>query len=273
MTYATLMVNLALGQSNAGVLRVAGDLARRFGAAVTGIAACQPMQTLYSDGCYVSPEAIEARRQEIDEELQAAEAEFRTGLEGPRLAWRSAVAFEPPSDYVVREARGADLLLTGMPSRNRADATRVLASELVMQAGRPVLVAPAGAAGFTPGHVMLGWQDTRETRRAAWDALPLLKAAAQVSVVEVAATRDLAQARGRLADVARWLAGHGVTADTLAAASLDDDAPQLAGLAAERGADLIVAGAYGHSRVREWVLGGVTRDLLLHAGCCTLLSH
>ncbi len=273
MSCSMLMVNLELGRTNTGVLRVARDLARRFGAAVTGIAACQPAHIIYNDGCYVPVEAIEARRREIETEMQEAEREFRKTLTESRLVWRSAMVLEPPSDYVAREARGADLVLTGMMPRTPADPERVVTRDIVMQAGRPVLVVPAAATGLALQHVMLGWTDTRETRRAARDALPLLRAAARVSVVAITAGADLAGARLRLADVARWLDGHGVRADTHAVPSLDGDACQLDVLAGELGADLIVAGAYGHGRMREWALGGVTRDLLLRGQRCALVAH
>ena len=83
-----------------------------------------------------------------------------------------------------------------------------------------------------------------------------------MSVVEVAAEEDLADARERVADVAHWLSGHGIVADALASASTGEDARALNAIAHSQGANLIVAGAYGHSRLREWALGGVTRT------CC-----
>ncbi len=273
MKYATLMVNLEVGRSNAGLLRVTNEIARRFNAEVVGIAARQPTQLIYSDGCYIPAEVIEEEREEIDKEMRAAEAEFRGLIEVPDLHWRSTISFEMLSDYVVREARCADLLLTGMPARKRPEGSGVTAGELVMQSGRPVLVVPDAPANVSLDRVLLGWKDTRETRRAALDALPLIKRAGHVTVIEIAVEEDLGDARGRLADVGRWLKRHGVLAETMASLSTGDDVHQLRGLATAKGADLIVAGAYGHSRLREWALGGVTKDLLLRSDCCTLLSH
>ena len=74
-------------------------------------------------------------------------------------------------------------------------------------------------------------------------------------------------------DVVGWLERHGVVAETLACRSIGEDATRLNDIAQEQNADLIVAGAYGHSRLREWVLGGVTCDLLLRADRCSLVSH
>jgi nucleotide-binding universal stress UspA family protein len=85
--------------------------------------------------------------------------------------------------------------------------------------------------------------------------------------------QDLAAARTQLADVALWLGRHGVTADQVASPSIGDDAEALWALARDLGAELIVAGAYGHSRLREWVLGGVTKNLLLSKDRYSFVSH
>ncbi len=120
---------------------------------------------------------------------------------------------------------------------------------------------------------MIAWKDTRETRRAVLDALPLLQQAARVSIVEATGAEDMADARSHVADVAAWLGRHGVAASGQTVPSDGGDAAQLDAFARDHGADLIVAGAYGHSRVREWALGGVTRSLLMHGSRCSLLSH
>ena len=275
MTYATVMVNLQLGRSNANLVQVAGDLAERFGAGVIGIAACQPMQIVYGDA-YVPPNLIEEDRKQIDMELTAAEAEFRTGLQGrvSRLEWRSTVTVYSLSRYLARQARSADLLVTGVDRDvSLFDMTRHTdLGDLVMQAGRPVLVVPT-AAKVKFDRVLVGWKDTRESRLAVLNALPFLAKAAQVTVAEIADEEVLAEARTDVADIVGWLKNHGIKAEPLAVASKGDDAAQLSAIAQDQNADLVVAGAYGHSRLREWVLGGVTRDLLLHTGRCSLLSH
>jgi nucleotide-binding universal stress UspA family protein len=142
-----------------------------------------------------------------------------------------------------------------------------------MQVGRPVLVVPTGAKVIALDCVLVAWKDTRETRRAILDALPLLKKAAHVTLAEIAVEDRLALARKHLEEVVVWLGRHGVKAEGAASLSTGEDASQLYAIAKERGADVIVAGAYGHSRLREWVLGGVTRDLLLRADLCAFVSH
>lgn len=275
MTYATLMVHLDLGRSNAGLLQIASDLAVRFHAGVIGIAACQPMQIVYGDG-YVSGDFIEKDREEIERQMKEAEAEFRSALQPHvgTLEWRSTVTFETLSDYLARNARSADIVITNVASGRLLDTSRRLnAGDLVMQVGRPVLIVPPAADKLKLERVVVAWKDRRETRRAAFDALPFLKKAAHVVVVEIAAEEELDAARTRLEDVVTWLKHHGVVAVSLPSRSSGDDASRLNAIAHEQRADVIVAGAYGHNRVREWALGGVTRDLLLRADRCSLLSH
>jgi len=276
VTYKTLMVHTEPGRSNANLLLATADFAERFDASVMGVALCQPMRIVYSEG-YVPGELIQQDREQREKELAEAEAEFNDALRTRvrSLDWRSAVTDEPLSDYLAREARGADLLITGVDKNVSVfDRSRHLnIGDLVMQAGRPVLVVPATVARFRFDRVLVGWKDTRETRRAITDALPILEKADNVQIVEIAAPDDLDMVRERLADVVAWLGRHGVTAESTALASIGDDAHRLQSFVEVHKADLIVAGAYGHSRVREWVLGGVTRDLLLRAECCALVSH
>jgi nucleotide-binding universal stress UspA family protein len=276
MTFTTLMVQLQLAELNTGLLEIAGSLAERYQASVIGVAVCQPMQVIYGDG-YVMGDLIQQDRDEIKKEIDAAEVEFRSALATRvrNLEWRSSETFAALSGYLAYEARSADLILTSMdrsgsllePSRHANT------GDLIMQAGRPVLVVPAGTNTLKLEHVMVGWKDTRETRRAISDALPLLKSATHVTLVEIAAEEALPAARAHLEDVTRWLKRHGIEAASIVSLSTGDDAIRLNTVAREKNADIIVAGAYGHSRLREWVLGGVTRDLLLRAERCAFMSH
>ena len=92
-------------------------------------------------------------------------------------------------------------------------------------------------------------------------------------MVEIAADVEMADARDHLEDVVMWLKRHGVGANSLTVPATGDDAAQLDAIARDKDAGLLVAGAYGHNRLREWVLGGVTRDLLLRPRRCSLVSH
>ena len=181
MAYATLMVHLEVGQSNAGLLRIAAGLAERFQASVIGIAACQPMPMVYGDGMsggYFDGGFIEQERKEFDRQIKAAEAEFRSALQGRagQLEWRSEVMYSPPADYLAREARSADLVITSVATGGILDAARTMnTGDLVMRVGRPVLIVPATAQALKLDRVVVGWKDTRETQRAIAGALPLLK--------------------------------------------------------------------------------------------------
>ena len=277
MTYATLIVHLRPGRSNTAVLASARQLADRFGAAVIGIAATQPMQMDMGDGT-TAVGVYALNRDEIEGEVRALEVEFRRALGAavPDLRWRSASLLSSLPAYLAREARSADLLLTAIDASSYFDnMRRVDTGDLIMQAGRPVLLVPAATEPSRLERVMVAWKDSRETRRAVADALPLLRTATHVSLVEIRDGKDgRPEGEARLADVVAWLTRHGVAVvECVSSPSSGDDATALFALGQDRGIDLTVAGAYGHSRMREWVLGGVTRDLLVSADRCSFVSH
>jgi nucleotide-binding universal stress UspA family protein len=276
MTYSTLMAHLDVGEDNTSLLAVTASLSQRFGAAVTGIAGRRPVQVIAARGLPAA-ELYDFDRQDMADEFAELENEFRRALSGKALElhWRSTSVLGSLAAYVSTEARLTDLIIIrpdrgfGILNSDR----RTSLGDLVMSAGRPLLVVPDGAQGLDLNHVLVAWNDTREARRAVADAMPLLKAAGLVTVVEVVGEALLDDARGRLEDVVWWLARHGVTADSVAAPANGHDAAVLDGVARARNAGLMVAGAYGHNRMREWMLGGVTRDLLLHPSRCTFVSR
>ena len=276
MTTATLMVHLELGQNHADLLAVGADLARRFHAHVIGIAACQPMP-LMLDGSYLDGSTLEQFRAEMEREMASAEASFRTAMapHADSVAWRSARTYGVLLDFIAEQARSADLVITRASGGDALDTSRAInTGTLLMQAGRPVLIVPTAPRRLQLERVLVTWKDTRESRRAVADAVPLLKRATHVVVAEVAAATRIEAAAASVHDVAEWLRRHGVpSVEPMARAGEGDNALTLHTIADECAADLIVAGAYGHSRLREWVLGGVTRDLLLHSERCTLVSH
>ncbi len=276
MTCKTLMTHLQLGRPNGAVVAVSADLAALFNAAVLGVAACEPMRSSYGE-TFITAEFIEQYYQELDRELKAAEMQCREALRGrvSDVEWRATSSAGLLCDYLSSQARSADLIVTGIDRDGSFfDGSRhVDIGDLVMQAGRPVLIAPPRIEHLRLDHVMIGWKDTREARRAILDALPFLAAAKRVSIVEIAPEAVLPAAHARIADVVAWLGRHGISALSRAMGSNGDDARQMRRIAHDEDADLIVAGAYGHSRLREWVLGGVTRDFLLQADRCVFVSH
>lgn len=271
------MVNLQVGKKNRTLLGIAAELAARMDARVIGVAACQPMQIAFSDGFYYSGELIEQDRKALEQEISAAESEFRQSLSDKEdsIVWRSAITLAPLAVYLGHQARSADLLITTVDrDRSIFDPSRHLdVGDLVMQAGRPVLLIPNDTSQLKLSHVMIGWNDSREIRRATLDALPLLQLAQRVTVVQLATEVERDTAKKHVDDVADWLQAHGVQALPMVAPSTGNDAIALNDLADKEAVDLLVIGAYGHSRLREWILGGVTRDLLLCARRCTLTSR
>lgn len=275
MSHASLMLHLELGQSNAGLLQLGAELARRLQAGAIGIVVCQPLQVLYGEA-ETSVEQVVRDRAQIDAQVRVAEAEFRAALNGQAqaLEWRAEVSYGALVEVLACQARSADLVLSRQAAGDGFDVSRAVnTGALALQLGRPLLVVPAHQEPRKIERVLIGWKDSRETRRAVLDALPLLKLARQVAVQELAGSEELAGARRRVAEVAGWLRQHGIEAEPIASAATGDNAAQLLHTARQQDADLIVAGAYGHSRLREWALGGMTRELLLQSEHCLLLSH
>lgn len=265
MAYATVMVSPILGRSNDVLLEAAVGVARKFDAGVLGVAACRPIQCVCHDYS-VSAKVFEEDRKQIARQVQEAEQAFRSAITGHvgRAEWRPHSCLEPLAEHLAREAASADLIMLGTGKADSMhDATRYPdVCDLVMAAGRPVLLVPSSRPAPRFDHVLVAWKQAREARRVIADALPLLARAETVTVVEIASADAVAAAKDGVAQVALWLAHHGIKAATRVVTSTTANAPQLKSIAAELGADVIVAGAYRHSRQGQWVLGGITADLL-----------
>ena len=273
MTFSTLMVHLELEHSNDARLRIAGDLAEHFDAKLIGVAAANPQPAYYADGAFAQG-LVERERSEIKKRMAETEERFRSAMQqrAREIEWRSAMV--RPVDYVTCEARAADLIITGV---NRdgllLDPLRRLdPNDLVMQAGRPIFAVPPEAEYLKLKCALVAWKDTREARRAVADALPLLCKTKEVAVVEVIeddANRSAAHAR--VDDVAAWLGRHGITAfgRVFHAVAEEDQLEKIM----QYGADFLVAGAYGHTRMHEWVFGGFTRSFLTRSRHCMFLAH
>ncbi len=267
------MVHLDIDRPDDACLRIAGDLAEQFDAKLIGVAAADLELSYYEQGVFAQ-ELFEQLRSDITKRLAEAEERFRSvaSQHARKIEWRSAMA--RPADYVSREARAADLVVTGaIRDGLRSDRPgRLNPGDLVMQAGRPILVVPPEAKYLKLNCAMVAWKEAREARRALSDALPLLRKAKEVVVAEVIEDEaDRAAARSRLDDVASWLDRHGVAASgrVFHFSGGEDPLEKLW----EYGADLLVAGAYGHARLREWIFGGFTQNLLRRSPRCALLAH
>jgi nucleotide-binding universal stress UspA family protein len=275
MDYKTVMVGLALDRRNDACLRVAGDLAERFGARIIGVAASDIRPPMYfADGDFAQ-KLLDEEAAAIERRLSELEAEFRAAVErrATALEWRSARALPVP--YLLQQARAADILVIGARQETLVDPSSAPdPSDLVMQAGRPLIVVPSTVEWLDLRSVLVAWKDVREARRAVFDALPILAAAREVTIAEIPEQDGRrAEALAHVADVAAWLHGHGITANTVVPEKAGGVTGQLENIAANIGAGAVIAGAYGHSRLREWVLSGVTRHLATESRRCAFLSR
>jgi nucleotide-binding universal stress UspA family protein len=146
---------------------------------------------------------------------------------------------------------------------------------VLLNAGRPVLIVPDGLGEHYPGRrVLVAWKETREARHAVHSALPYLRMAEHIALVEIAENVLEAAARERLDDVEQYLLRHGIVVNKKAVLNSHGSISDLLrNEASKESADLIVAGAYGHTRLGEWVFGGVTRGLLQKCEVCCLFSN
>ncbi len=274
MSYATVMVHVDVDATANDRVRLAAGLADRFAADLIGVASCL-LPPYPAEGAYfVTRSVVEQERRDIETLLVGAETAFRAaaGADRSRIEWRAAI--ELPDIYLAAQARVADLVVVGRPS-GPVDAARAPdPGRIALRAGRPVLVVPPGIDRLGGERVIVGWKDTREARRALRDALPLLERAGAVTLVEICDEPSVSEGRQHLEDVARYLTRHEVKVGAKIATHPEGRvADELVRLAKADNADLIVAGAYGHSRLGEWVLGGATRDLLASSPLCCLVSH
>ncbi len=269
MSYKSLITHVVPDRGCQSRLRMAASVGRKLDAEVIGLGACAPWPS-----ADVAAEGFESILRQAQDDLTSAQQAFVAHFADPsvRSAWRAEVGY--PDRLAPQHARVADLVLA-YPTQGDVDRlTYTTADVLVMETGLPVLMMPRKEADYCGETVLVCWKNTREARRAVSASLPLLTAARRVLVAAVCGREQLEATEAELADVAQRLARHGVTAGTLA----EVDAPGKAGqrllsIAATDRSDLIVSGAYGHSRLREWVLGGVTRDLVEAGEPYVLLSH
>jgi nucleotide-binding universal stress UspA family protein len=276
MTYTTVMVSLALDRSNDARLEIAGQLAERFGALAIGITAGEFSPPLYFTTGEQAQKVLDQGRAAIRNRAAEVEAQFRAAMQNRAavVEWRCAEDF--PTRFIVQQARAADIIVAGEDCRDTLADPFVQAnpSDLVMQLARPLLVAADSCNWLDLRSILIAWKNTPEARRAVVDALPLLRKAKDVAVVEIIEDDDgRAAALSGIKDLVAWLSRHSVLASEQVSDQCGNAAAQLDKIASEVGAGLVVAGAYGHSRLGEWVFGGVTRRLVNPSSRCSLLSR
>jgi nucleotide-binding universal stress UspA family protein len=274
MSYATLMVYLNADHASKQLVSVAAGLADKFSAKLIGLSALAVRPPVAAEGVVIVDNATEFDIAQMKAKLKEAGDKFRAAAgERRQPEWRSFLEF--PTETLITEARCADLIVV---ERNKAswDIHRVADNgAAVLGVGRPILVVAAAVKSLAADNVVVGWKDAREARRAVQDALPFLHQAKRVTIVEICAKDQMGTGRQHADDVVSYLARHRIKAEARVEAQLlgATGADQIIGLAVDEGADLLVTGAYGHSRLNEWVFGGMTRDLLTSSPICCLMSH
>jgi nucleotide-binding universal stress UspA family protein len=255
---------------------VAAALAAKHDAHLTGL---HPMGWPRLPG-YVEVELprtfLDEQRRQLEDLAHQAETRFHEAIRrrGVQGEWR--VDTGDIVGMTKLHARYADVTVVGqgIDLKDAPYDLRFLPQELALGVGRPVLVVPRYGTFDTIGErVLVAWNGCREATRAVHDALPILKLATKVTVLSIDPERDTGD-RIPSADIALHLARHGVAAEGMSTVGLDISVGDLLlSRAADLGADLIVMGAYGHSRMRELVLGGATRHILQHMTVPVLMSH
>jgi nucleotide-binding universal stress UspA family protein len=280
MTYKTLLVQLDAGARCPARIALAAHLAARFGSHVVGVAATGlpdilvTMNSAVPDGV----EFIQVTENFLRERAEAVASVFEQQLAAAGAAsYESRVVKGGTVETIGRLARCSDLVLVGQdePEAPVDGTTHDLPEQVMLLSGCPVLTVPYAGRFETIGtRALVAWKDTREAARAIREALPLLRGAAQVELIEVVeGSGPSEQARSALRDAQAWLARHGIAAEARLESVAGDVGETLLSRAADASADLLVMGAYGHARVREWVLGGATRHLLAHMTLPTLMAH
>jgi nucleotide-binding universal stress UspA family protein len=294
MALKDLMVLLDATEQSARRLDLAAALARSQGAFLRGVCLAEtvrPVEPLVlSADAYAFGTGIIAFITELKAErarqIAPIEAALAERLEKNGLAGAFVLEEGPPIPAALAQARHADLVIAGQsapegsPEGGKDQPSVNPVEEILLGAGRPLVVVPAYGSFPTCGEtVLIGWTETREAARAVHDALPILAAAQSVVVLTIDSKGgDAPEGEPEeglpSAAIAEHLVRHGVPAS--AARTVTGGlapADVLLNYASDIGADLIVVGGYGHSRLREVTLGGVTRALLQHMTVPVLFSH
>jgi nucleotide-binding universal stress UspA family protein len=280
MTIRDLLVHTDQTQATQVRLEAALTLAERFGAHVTALYLAAEPFIRSAAGFHLPADVVREYLRHTEAEAEPVFAAARQAAErrGVELETRLETgSLDRLPAILARIARNADLVVVGepRPEESGVDET-ALVEAAFMDTGRPALVVPyVGAQALPPGRVVVAWDGSREAARAVHDALPLLRQAEEVVILIVDADKlgprfGPQPGVGILAHLGR----HGVAARVKA---VESGGAAIVGLilvqAAEEKADLLVMGGYGHSRLREMILGGVTRHMLERMSVPVLFAH
>jgi nucleotide-binding universal stress UspA family protein len=276
MGFKTILVHVDAGKSAPARLKLSADLGGRFGAHVIGLHVRRPFQApAFTDAGPAMDSLYRTYENAAKADEALATAAFRDLIGSTSLSSEWRVTDGLAEEIVAAHARYADLVIVGQSEPDDATTTPSdLAETVVIASERPVLIVPHIGVTKPPGKtVLLCWNGTREAARAVTGALPILKKADKVIILLVDPRSD-GDPEGPGVRVATWLARHGVKAIVKRDTAGDSDVGGvILSRAADQDADLIVMGLYGHSRMREWVLGGASRTLLASMTVPLLVAH
>jgi nucleotide-binding universal stress UspA family protein len=279
MSYRNILVHLDSLPSCQHRISAALDLAEKFDARLTGLATTGLLSLPYGLGMDTPGQVIVELQEHLEKLARTASAKF-SAMAAKRGFERAEARISSGGEIsdIALHARYADLVVIGQPNpaEHTVDGTHAAPADVVLTCPRPVLTVPyIGMPKTLANHALIAWNGSREACRAVTDALPLLQKAGRVTVMAVNPVID-EYSHGPLpgADLAAYLAHHGVNVDVRAdPGAVVDVADELLSRIADLNVDLLVMGAYGHSRASEWVFGGVTRSILQSMTVPVLLSH
>lgn len=281
----TILVHLDRSETCVARVELAARLARKHGSHLVGL-----LPTGLQDGTALADAHLMCGTERVagHEELLRLRAEaiahvFRDVVRGSEpLSYDVRLVDGESVDAIVRHGRASDLVIVGQVDHariahdNTADMlARDLPEQVVMHSGRPVLIVPcAGRFQDLGKHVLIAWDGTREAAMALRDALPLLDKTSRVALVSLR-KEGAAEDAGELhvPEMTAWLMRHGIEAKAERYPTTIGFGDTLLSCAATMGVDLMVMGGYGHARLRELVLGGVTREILAHMTVPVLMAH
>jgi nucleotide-binding universal stress UspA family protein len=274
MALATVLLHLAEWPRNRVNAILAAELAKAQRGRVSAIYTLPPIAIPAYVAEYIPPDVIATQEKQATEAALEAKGlvEEICRSRNVEMDWRLATG--DAIHAAIAAAHFADVVVIGQPDPDEDFVPEVaqLPFDLVLGAGRPVLVAPY-VGEFRPigKQVLVAWNASRESSRAVADALPILQSAQRVRLLAIAA----AEGEGDTLDqLAAYLGRHGVkTESNRAVASGIEAGDVLLDAVSDFGADLLVMGAWGHSRLRERLLGGVTRTILQQMTVPVLMSH
>lgn len=275
MALKDLLVHLDDSKASKNRVAVAIQVAQTYDAHITGLYVLPHFEIPVYAEVQIPDEIIAAQRAEARARAAETEKGFKkmTDKAGVSAEWRFVEDRLAPT--LELHSRYVDLVIVGQGGdTDPLSMSDAVAEHVVLESGCPTLVVPyIGAPGSIGKHVLVAWNGSREALRAVHDAIPFLERAQTVTVLAIN-PKTAAEDRIPSADICRHLARHGINAEAAHIEAHDIEVgDMLLSRVADREADLIVMGAYGHSRFREFVLGGATRHLLAHMTVPVLMAH